>query len=270
MSFLNAALNAERRESMKLKRLTISAIMLMAVVIRAQQTTITFDDLANSADGANVPNGYQGFNWNNFGYLNGRTNNYNPSGYPYSIVSPNNVSFNWAGTQALISSPLLPFDFESAYLTAAWRDNLQVQVLGYVGGLLTYSNTYTLSATNPTPINFNYRGVDIIAFNSSGGTPHSGYTSTGTQFAMDNVTIVTNPPPNATTLADNFTSDTTLNTNLWATWSSLLNSIAAYGEGGCGGNTLVPQILSFGPGGMQMSGANNNYQSTGLRDVCNG
>jgi hypothetical protein len=242
-------------------------IIFTVFPVNAQQTVITFDDLPNSAGGANVPNGYQGLNWNNFGYLNGRSNNYNPSGYPYSVISPNNVSFNWSGTQASISSPLLPFDFDSAYLTAAWCDALHVQVLGYVGGVQTYSNIYTLSATNPTLINFNYRGVDIIVFNSSGGTPHPGYSASGEQFAMDSVTIVTNPPASNTILADNFATDTNLNTTLWATWSSILNSIAAFGEGGCSGNTLVEPTLSFGPGGMLISGANNNYEFTGIQSL---
>ena len=66
---------------------------------------------------------------------------------------------------------------------------------------------------------------------------------------------------------DNFANDTSLNTTLWTTWSSLLNSIASYGEGGMLGNTLVAPILGFGPNGMQMSGANANLEFTGIQSL---
>jgi len=225
---------------------------------------ITFDDLADTSTGLNVPNGYQGLIWNNFGYLNALTNNFNPSGYSYAVISSNNVAFNWSGSPAYIRSPLLPFDLVSAYLTAAWRDGLQLQVEGYVGPYLAYSNVYTLSATAPTLIEFNYLGVDQVVFSSAGGTPQWG---NGENFAMDNLTIVTNSPPTMPTLTDDFENDTALDPAIWAAWSSLLDTIAGYGEGGCSGNAFVAPMLSFGPSGMQMSGANNNYEFTGIQSL---
>lgn len=156
-------------------------------------STITFDNLPNSTGGSSVPNGYQGLNWGNFYYLNGLTNIYNPSGYAVGVMSPNNVVFNAGGNAATITRSSLPFDFVSAYLTAAWNDNLQLKVLGYTGSTITYSNMYTLSATNPTFITFNYLGITEVYFASSGGTPHTNYTSASKhQFVMDNVSITTN------------------------------------------------------------------------------
>jgi hypothetical protein len=69
------------------------------------------------------------------------------------------------------------------------------------------------------------------------------------------------------TFSDQFANDSGLNAALWTTTSSLLNHIAAYGEGGCNGNTFVPSALSFGPDGMQMTGANQNYQFTGIQSA---
>ena len=86
-------------------------------------------------------------------------------------------------------SPLL-----SAYLTAAWNDNLRVELKGYNGARLIYDNTYTLSATAPTLITFNYVGVTSVQFISSGGTLHPGYCGSGEHFVMDNVTVVPTPP----------------------------------------------------------------------------
>ena len=76
------------------------------------------------------------------------------------------MSFTIAvGSPASITSAN-PFNLFSAYLTAAWNDNLQLEAKGYTNGVLIYDNTYTLSATNPTLINFNYLGVTEVDFTS--------------------------------------------------------------------------------------------------------
>lgn len=169
-----------------------SGSAVLNVYVTAPPSQITFDDLVNTAAGLNVPSGYRNFNWYNFGYLNARTNNYNPSGYPSSMVSPNNVAFNWSGTPAGIYVSTGSFNFVSAYLTAAWNNNLQVEAIGYNGSTVIYNTTNTLSATTPTLINFNFLGVTEVDFYSSGGTQHSGYTTSGEQFAIDNITVTTN------------------------------------------------------------------------------
>jgi len=145
---------------------------------------VTFDDLSGS--GLPVPIGYGGLTWSNFSYLIGA--DHPNSGYPAGTVSPPNAAYNPYGTPASIISTGL-VNFVSAFLTAAWNDNLQVQVKGYSGATLVYSNSYTLSATAPTLINFNYLGVNKVDFISSGGTPHPGYSGSGTHFVMDNVVI---------------------------------------------------------------------------------
>jgi hypothetical protein len=65
------------------------------------------------------------------------------------------------------------------------------KVVGSFMGNPLYDMLFTLSATSPTLINFNYFGVDSVEFISSGGTPHPEYIGFGfgTQFAMDNVVI---------------------------------------------------------------------------------
>ena len=90
------------------------------------------------------------------------------------MISAPNVAYNGDGTPAAISASA-PFALLSAYLTAAWKDDLRVELKGYNGAALIYDNTYTLSATDPTLITFNYVGVTSVQFISSGGTPHPGY-----------------------------------------------------------------------------------------------
>jgi uncharacterized repeat protein (TIGR01451 family) len=155
---------------------------------------LTFDDLPDS--NFPVPAGYGSLTWSNFNYLSGP--DWPASGYSAGTVSLSNVVYNPYGTPASIISSA-QFHFVSAYLTAAWRDNLLVEAKGYVGATLTYDTIHTLSATAPTLINFNYLGVTRVDFISSGGTPHPGYSSggtpgpeyggSGTHFVMDNVVI---------------------------------------------------------------------------------
>jgi hypothetical protein len=176
----------------------VSTGAVLSVYVVGPPFLIMFDDLAtpNSSD-FGVPGdydgpisaGYNNLSWNNFDVVDVLATN--SGGYIAGIVSPNNVAFNVNGNPASITSAT-PFNFISAYLTAAWNDNLQVEVLGYVGSTLTYSNTYTLSAVAHSFINFNYLGVNEVYFNSFGGTHHSAYSYNGEHFAMDNMTVATN------------------------------------------------------------------------------
>lgn len=157
---------------------------------------VTFDDLAtNEEPGLKVPAGYNGVTWSNFYEFDAITSVGVPSGATAGLISAPNVAYNLNGTPAAITAPL-PFDLVSAYLTAAWRDNLQVELKGYSGATLSYDNTYTLSATNPTFINFNYLNVTALEFISFGGTPHPGYVGNGEHFIMDNLSVLlpSNPP----------------------------------------------------------------------------
>jgi hypothetical protein len=142
-----------------------------------------------------VPSGYRGYNWNNFGYVDGVNYYYNPSGYAAGVVSTKNVAYSWFPANITCTNGG-HFNFISAELTAAWNDNLQLEAQGYVDGVLTYDQTYTLSATAPTLIVFDYLGVTEVNFISSGGTPHAAYGSTPAyHYAMDNVTMGAVIPP---------------------------------------------------------------------------
>jgi hypothetical protein len=176
----------------------VGVLLLLALpgMALAQTELITFDDLPTPVSGRSlIPNGYAGLQWQNFGYEDGSLNPH--SGYFNAIVSQNNVAFNGFGNPALISDG--SFNLNSAYLTGAWNDGLQVEVQGFVGATLTYDNTYTVNTTGPTLINFNYLGVDEVNFISSGGTPNPAYISYGggTNFAMDNLSVTIPDPPHS-------------------------------------------------------------------------
>ena len=150
----------------------------LLTVLTGSPALITFDDLTGT--GLAVPEGYNNLTWNNFYYLNPATVG-GPSGYTAGLISAPNVAYNGDGTTAAISASA-PFALVSAYLTAAWKDNLRVELKGYNGARLIYDNTYTLSATDPTLITFNYVGVTSVQFISSGGTSHPGYVGNDEHF----------------------------------------------------------------------------------------
>ncbi len=162
-------------------------------VVAGTPGLITFDDLIGT--GLPVPAGYYGLTWSNFYYLDGVAYG-EPSGFVTGVVSTNNIAYNNNGTPASIVSSS-PFNFLSTYMTAAWDDNLQVEVQGYAGSVLSFDNIYALSATNPTFIALNYVGITSALFISSGGTPDFNYSGSGSgsEFAMDNVTILPTPTP---------------------------------------------------------------------------
>ncbi|HTB84907.1 MAG TPA: hypothetical protein VK742_14720 [Candidatus Sulfotelmatobacter sp.] len=154
---------------------------------------LTFDDLPDTESGLQVTNGYNELCWSNFYELDGLNLPF-PSGYSNGVVSASNVCINWFGGPASITNST-PFDFASGYFTAAWYDNLQLEVQGYTNGALAYDNNYILNTTNPTYLVLNYSNVTEVQFIASGGTLHGGYSGGGTQFAADNLVILTNTTP---------------------------------------------------------------------------
>jgi hypothetical protein len=118
----------------------------------------------------------------------------NPSGYQKGVKSRNNVVYNGGANPAGISvGPGGSFIPLSAYATAAWNDNLQLHVEGYLRGRLVFAMTYKLSATKPTLIKLGGRRVDELVFTSFGGTNH-GYGYYGEHFAMDNLQVTSVNP----------------------------------------------------------------------------
>ncbi len=178
---------------MKMKCL-VSLLPLFAALSGMAQSTITFDGLPSSA-GAVVPAGYAGFQWSGFFYMDSR--NEPGTGYANGTVSPYNVAFDPGGIPANFSSST-PFTLGSVYLTGAWNNGLHVEVQGFTGGTLEYDRVYTVNATGPTLINFNYAGVTEVNFIPSGGTS-AGFGGIGTEFVLDSLTIIV-PEPGVTAL----------------------------------------------------------------------
>jgi hypothetical protein len=184
-------------------KMIFKATLLYALTTAfASAALITFDDLpAAQLGGTVVPNGYRELNWSNMFYLNASNNNLGPpSGYMNARKSFPHVAFmgdDSIGKSVVVSGPV--FDFNSAWLTAAWNNGLNVRVQGYSGGIngtLLYDRTVTVNTSGPTFFTFNYLGIDTLRFDPSGGTPAFGG-SGARHLVFDDMTITRRGEPTA-------------------------------------------------------------------------
>ena len=129
---------------------------------------LSTDNFSNPAE-APIPNGYAGFNWNNFSSLNTHNDpTATPSGYSFAdtdSASPS-VAFNLFGQPASISAATA-FSFYGAFFTAAWRDGLKIDVTGYRDNQLVYEKKFTVDSTGPTFEAFDFLNIDTLDFSTT-------------------------------------------------------------------------------------------------------
>ena len=158
-------------------------LLISGLKCLALSTLLTFDTLSNPVPyNEIIPNGYGGFQWQNFGVLDPVDSGpgWNQTGYYYGMITPNNVGFNESAETASMSVTSGLFDLDSAYLTAAYTEGLSFSAVGYRNGVEVYSAACTLSLTTPAFIQFNFLGVDKVSFSSS-----------VTQFVIDDILVTT-------------------------------------------------------------------------------
>jgi hypothetical protein len=163
--------------------LLAACVLVMLIAVPGLSGAVTFDDLPGSF--GPIPAGYGGptWTWNNFILRDQSTNN-TPSGYVNGTVSWSKVAYNGSGDPASITSTSF-FDFNGAYFTAAWNDDLQLQITAKNGNTVVGQNTWTLQTSGPLWIGPGWTNITELDFNSFGGTNH-GYGGTGPHFVMDN------------------------------------------------------------------------------------
>jgi hypothetical protein len=176
---------------MKIVRTVLLAALLAGVAaVPANAAVLTFDDIAADSIGY-IPDGYGGFDWTNMAYIQGSAV-YPTSGYENGAVSGTYVAFN--DSEFIASAAATSFNFYSAYLTAAWRNGLSIEVQGFLGATMLYNQTVVVNPNSPTLFNFNYFGIDRLQLRGIGGT-YAGFGWDGTHFAMDNFDAAGVPEP---------------------------------------------------------------------------
>ncbi|MGL5060596.1 MAG: hypothetical protein ACRC62_11515, partial [Microcoleus sp.] len=181
-----------------IKKISIAVGVATAIFLgtanKARAAVVTFDDLPDISKKqvtfAPIDNGYGGFNWNNFSYIS-YSNKVSDSGFDKGRVSGQNLAFNRNAQPASITNTSA-FNFTGAYLTAVWKNDLTIKVVGLLGGVEKYATTVSVGYDNPTWFNFNYTEIDRVNFSSSGGIAPNFQVEysdpTNQHFAMDNFT----------------------------------------------------------------------------------
>lgn len=158
---------------------------MSAMCVNAGLQTIGFDDW----EGGPIANGYSGLNWDNFSVLDGV--NHTASGYQNGVTSTNNVAYNSSAQTATISSYNgIVFGLVSANITGAWRDGLNVEVIGYLGKKQVYDVVYVVDSTEPSFIKFPLQAVTKVEFMTYGGVENESYSGSGAHMALDDLKVV--------------------------------------------------------------------------------
>lgn len=172
-------------------RAGLSVVMLSLVTSSAAATVVTFDDLTPPVipnTGFDLPTFYNGLNWGQGtrGIVGCSSYFTQDTGYCRGRASGDNVMYSY-GLNTVTKADSSAFDFNGAYLTAAWNDNLNVELKGYVGNTVAYNFLTTISDHVPTYFNVNFIGIDRLTINSFGGI-NPGTPGSGTHVAIDNFT----------------------------------------------------------------------------------
>ena len=185
----------------------VAGAALLLIASPASADIITFDDLAppvfeHNYNAEQIPNGYQGLTWSTYFWVLDTTsyqNWYPSSGYENGTVSQDNVAFNFAENDVSFSSAT-PFTLNSFYLTAAWQNQLNVQIDASLGGTSVYSMLWQVGTSGPTSFISPNVLADLVTFHSEGGTDAGFIANDGnpgccTHFAIDNLSVDVNSVP---------------------------------------------------------------------------
>lgn len=147
----------------------------------AKAALITFDDHTVDTVDYALLDGYQGFNWNNFGIVNTTAAN-TPKINNGAFTIPN-AGYNGYGRKADFSKAT-PFTLNSAYFSAWAPSNFTLRVVGYKKGIQVGSIDIPLLLNNAQKFTFNFPKVDKVEFIpfDGGSAP-----STGEWFTVDNI-----------------------------------------------------------------------------------
>lgn len=160
----------------RLGRVVCSTALLISPLF-AQATVLDFENLFPGE----VENGYGGLAWDNWGLMPKSTCQY---GYCASVTSGGWSAYNFSGENAAVSSGTT-FDFDGVNLTAAFHDNLSVNVKGYQSGQLIHDQTVGVNTVNAQWFDFDFNGIDTLVFSSFGPDVNNQASAEGSNFAMD-------------------------------------------------------------------------------------
>lgn len=174
------------------KRLINTALLpgLFCLPFATQATILTFDNLPASSPPIfyAVPANYGNLNWSNF-FVGTVFDNSFFSPFITALVSSNNIIFN-SGNAVSVFSRAIPFQFNSAYLTALGNNQLNIEVRGYRQGVAVEFKSFLLNASaTALLVNFDWPNVDTVQFTPILLTTNGGIFGSQPNFAIDDMRI---------------------------------------------------------------------------------
>jgi hypothetical protein len=143
---------------------------------------ITFDkliEIENKLDSGVMSELYEGLRWVNVWYMHEQwvKSNHTISGWNNAYTHGHTcVIFNGKGNSMKICSrhkDTETFSLISFEATAAWHDDLQINVIGKRAKQEIYSTVINLQFDNSKVFQFNWKDIDQIKFIPMNGTQHS-------------------------------------------------------------------------------------------------
>lgn len=178
----------------------ITTATAAAMLANSANADFDFEDIDLQDAPYSVTEEYNGLEFQNMSVMNVPTwvssNSIDGNGYELSVTSGEQVAFNLGGDDLTISGQ--QFSLSGGWFTAAWRDELQLRVVGQRDGVDIYDSTHTLSAFESNWIQLGMYDVDSVTFSSWGGD-NVWIGGDGSHFAMDNLAIQV-PAPGAMAL----------------------------------------------------------------------
>jgi len=176
----------------KLLSVFAAIVLVLGMAGVAKALVLDFEDLYPGYESYGpIPSGYKGFNWSSKAYW--ITDKYHPgSGYDYGTIG--NVSL-FTAYAADISMSDGYWDFNGAYITAAWNTGQDVTVEGWRDGSLIYSTTIIISYNGPYWFDFNYENIDTVWFRPGDSGTNAGLGGYGHHIVIDNIDVTPIPEP---------------------------------------------------------------------------
>jgi uncharacterized protein with beta-barrel porin domain len=182
---------------MKLSTPLIITVLAASLTTRVVADLVTFDDLPSPGNNIQpVQNGYDGFQWNNVGYLNSS----NSLGFDPGVVSPPNGGITTAGSSTIMRST--PFTFNSVYFTVSSPADvtLTVDVRGFNGATQLYNQIITIDHTT-TLYTFDYLNITSLEFDTTNSSSFDNLNfSLSTNFASTTPNLTPNQQAVATNI----------------------------------------------------------------------
>ncbi len=167
--------------------------MTYVVVHYPTSHLITFDkliEIENKIDSGLIPELYQSLRWINVWYMHEQWAkiNHTISGWKNAFTNNHTcVAFNGKGDSMKICSrhkDTETFSLISFEATAAWHDDLQINVIGRRNKQDLYSTIINLQFNNSKVFQFDWKNIDQIKFIPINGTQHSGVEYDEKYFAL--------------------------------------------------------------------------------------